>query len=126
MTSTNPGKSKVRFVGGDKTMIAVPRAEWEALQERIEDLEDALVVERFRREHGAGTEAFIPAEVANRIIDGETPLKVWRTYRGLTQESLAAAATVADHLPGAVGPFAPRPQSPGVRQRAQSRHRWPT
>jgi DNA-binding XRE family transcriptional regulator len=39
-------------------------------------------------------EAF-PAEVADGIIDGENPIRVFREYRGLTQEKLAKAAHIA-------------------------------
>ena len=40
----------------------------------------------------ARNEEFFPATVVQRItIDGENPLKVWREYRGLTQEQLATA-----------------------------------
>jgi DNA-binding XRE family transcriptional regulator len=39
-------------------------------------------------------EAF-PADVANRIIDGESPILVFREYRGLTQEALAKAVHIS-------------------------------
>jgi DNA-binding XRE family transcriptional regulator len=78
--------------------VTIPRVEWAALRERVEDLEDALVVERFRKEHGFGSDAFIPEAVANRLLDGEAPLRVWRTHRGLTQEALAKASGVSRAL----------------------------
>ncbi|MBP5985838.1 MAG: helix-turn-helix transcriptional regulator [Azonexus sp.] len=37
----------------------------------------------------------IPAAVANAILDGEQPVKVWREQRGLTQEALAAKAEIS-------------------------------
>ena len=78
--------------------VTIPRVEWAALRERVEDLEDALVVERFRKEHGLGTDAFIPAAVADRLLEGEAPLRVWRTHRGLTQEALAKVSGVSRAL----------------------------
>lgn len=36
----------------------------------------------------------IPAAVANAILDGEQPVKVWREQRGLTQEVLAEKAGI--------------------------------
>lgn len=81
-----------------RDVVTIPRVEWAALRERVEDLEDALVVERFRKEHGVGTDAFIPEAVANRLLDGEAPLRVWRTHRGLTQEALAKASGVSRAL----------------------------
>lgn len=37
----------------------------------------------------------IPAAVANAILDGEQPVKVWREQRGLTQEALAGKAGIS-------------------------------
>jgi transcriptional regulator with XRE-family HTH domain len=37
----------------------------------------------------------LPAEVAERFLNGATqPLRIWREYRGLTQQKLADAAGV--------------------------------
>ena len=57
------------------------------------DLEEML-------EGAAATAAFyatrdqetVPAEMVDRLIAGENPVKVWREYRGLTQRALAARA----------------------------------
>lgn len=38
-----------------------------------------------------GDEEVIPAEVVHAILDGENPIKIWREYRGLTQQQLADA-----------------------------------
>lgn len=35
------------------------------------------------------------AEVADRVIDGENPIRVFREYRGLTQEELAKATDIS-------------------------------
>jgi DNA-binding XRE family transcriptional regulator len=37
----------------------------------------------------------IPAAVANALLDGEQPIKVWREHRGLTQETLAEKAGIS-------------------------------
>jgi DNA-binding XRE family transcriptional regulator len=39
-------------------------------------------------------EAF-PSEVAKRLVAGENPIRVFRDYRGLTQEQLAKSAKIA-------------------------------
>jgi len=36
----------------------------------------------------------IPADYANRLLDGENPLRVYRNLRGLTQATLAARAGI--------------------------------
>ena len=42
----------------------------------------------------AGQEELIPSEYADRVLDGESPLRVYREFRGMTQSALAAAAGV--------------------------------
>jgi transcriptional regulator with XRE-family HTH domain len=34
----------------------------------------------------------VPADVVNRILDGESVVTVWREHRGMTQTALAKAA----------------------------------
>lgn len=41
-----------------------------------------------------GEEELIPAEYVKRIIAGESPFRVWRDYRGLTQVALAEISGV--------------------------------
>lgn len=43
----------------------------------------------------ADGEELIPAYVPYAIIDGENPVKVWREYRGLTQQELAQASGIS-------------------------------
>ena len=40
-------------------------------------------------------EELIPSHVIYAIIDGENPIKVWREYRGLTQQELAKTAVIS-------------------------------
>src|SRR5437667_6886959 len=42
-----------------------------------------------------GKDELIPLEIAERRLAGESTLKVWREYRGLTQEDLAKASKVS-------------------------------
>lgn len=63
-----------------------------ALAENAQDLADA---ETAMKELATGEDEAIPGEVAERLISGnEHPLKVWREFRGLTQETLGNAAGV--------------------------------
>ncbi len=43
----------------------------------------------------ADGEELIPAHVVYAVIDGENPVRVWREYRGLTQQELARAAGIS-------------------------------
>lgn len=62
---------------------------------RLEEMpDDAAAVARFRARLAAGEEELVPAVVLDRLLDGENPVRVWRTHRGLTQSGLARASGV--------------------------------
>ena len=57
------------------------------------DKEDALAVAAYDRAMADyDPDEALPFELFERISDGESPIKVWREHRGLTQASLAEAA----------------------------------
>ena len=70
-------------------MVSIPREHFERLVARVET---ALAVARSRARPAAGEEA--PAAVVDRLLAGESPVRVWREHRGLTQAGLARAAGV--------------------------------
>lgn len=76
-------------------LVVLPEAEYRALVEAAEDAADIEAVHAFRRRLAAGEEEVIPAEFANRLIDGENPIRVWREYRGLAVKELAEKAGIA-------------------------------
>lgn len=76
-------------------LIVLAEADYNRLVEAAEDAADGKTVERFRRKMAAGEEELIPAEVANRILDGENRIRVWREYRRLTSKALADKAGLA-------------------------------
>ncbi len=43
----------------------------------------------------AGADEHIPFEMAERILDGENPLRVWREHRGLTVGELAERSGIS-------------------------------
>ena len=71
----------------------VPLAEYHALRETLEDAADDATLLRLRKEN-AGDEA-MPAVFFDRILDGESPVRVWREFRGLKARELAEAAGVS-------------------------------
>ena len=84
-------KPQVLEVEGKPSLAVIPLAEWQRIVERLEDAEDALAVRRWRAAPGET----IPADVVNRLLDGENKIKVWRAHRGLTQQALAEACGVS-------------------------------
>ena len=74
--------------------VTITRAEYARLCAAEQDFADLRAALAVRAGIEAGTDELLPATVADRLIDGETPLKVWREHRALSQAALARAASV--------------------------------
>ena len=74
---------------GQPAFVVVPVAEWDSIMARLEEREDIADATRQKAAVRAGEET-LPAEIVARLTSGESPLKVWREYRGFTLRSLAA------------------------------------
>lgn len=57
--------------------------------ELLEDEADAQVVAEFAEGYRAGREFVVPHAILRRELAGESPVKLWREERGLTQQELA-------------------------------------
>ena len=75
-------------------MVTIPKEENDRLRAAAEDLADISAYDRVRADLAAGREELIPAVFADRLIDGESPVRVFRELRGQTQSSLARASGV--------------------------------
>ena len=75
-------------IAGHK-MAVLPVEEYERLLEIVEEREDIVAAESAERRRIEGEE-YLSAEMVDRLLDGEPPLRVWRECRGLTQTALAA------------------------------------
>ena len=78
-----PVQVKTRYGPVEAVVIALPG--FEKLLDHIEDLEARRAYENTRDQ-----ESF-PLEVAERLIAGHSPVRVFRNYRGLTLDALADA-----------------------------------
>ncbi len=74
--------------------VTIPRAEYDRLCAAEDDFLDLQAALAVRERIEAGTEELVPAAVADRLIDGASPVKVWREHRGLSQSALARASGV--------------------------------
>src|SRR3546814_20842193 len=70
-------------------MAVLPEDEYRRLLDVVEDREDRDAASQAEERRKAGEE-YIPASVVDKLMAGESPLKVWRRYRGLTQAELAS------------------------------------
>jgi len=74
--------------------VTIERREYQALLDAKEELADIQALDHAKARLASDEDELIPAEYANRIIDGESPLRVYRNYRDLTQATLSAMSGV--------------------------------
>lgn len=67
----------------------VPYEDYIELVEKAELLQDIQDYDSAKAALERGDEELVPAEVLYAIMDGGNPIKVWREYRGMTQQQLA-------------------------------------
>jgi len=90
----------IRILAETKDTVTVKRDDLARLISELEDAEDrSAVAERRALEKALGKERarrnYLTVEEARRLLDGESPVTVWREKRSLTQRSLAARAGIA-------------------------------
>ena len=86
--------SKIQFIerDGKREFAILPMDLFNALTNRIEDAEDEALYDAAK----ARDDGFrIPSSVADSILDGANPVKVWREHRGITQETLSGQAGIS-------------------------------
>jgi DNA-binding Xre family transcriptional regulator len=76
-------------------MVVLARADYEALVDAAEMLEDVAAYDRVKQKLARGEEELVPAEYVNRMSEGEHPIRVWRDLRKLSAKDLAAAAGIS-------------------------------
>ena len=76
-------------------LVVIPEAEYLALVEAREELQDIAAVDAFKRKLAAGEEELIPSGIVDRILDGENKVRVWREHRGLSAKDLAEKAGIS-------------------------------
>lgn len=87
----------VQFITTEKgeRLVVIPESEWLAIQEALEDREDLAAIDEFQRKLAAGEEEFISSEMLDRLLAGESTIRVWREHRGMTAAALAEKADVS-------------------------------
>ena len=69
----------------------VPAPAYTRMVEQLEELDDIRAYDRAK----AKPQEFVPIEIADRMLAGESPIRVWREHRGMTQAGLAEACGVS-------------------------------
>jgi DNA-binding XRE family transcriptional regulator len=82
-------KAQIIEKNGKPEYAVIPYADYLRMLAFMEDKADARVVAEFYDSYAAGLEPLVPAEILRRELEGESPMKLWREHRGLTQQALA-------------------------------------
>lgn len=80
---------------GQPEWAVIPYELYLRLAEDAEMLQDIRDYDAVKALVERGEEELIPSEVVYAILEGESPIKVWREYRKLTQQQLAEAAGIS-------------------------------
>ncbi len=81
---------------GNKPEWAVVRYDaYLQLVEKAEMLQDVQDYDTVKAALERGDEALVPSEVVYAILDGENPIKVWREFRGMSQQETAETAGIS-------------------------------
>ncbi len=74
-----------------KKSISVPVAAVKRMLDAYEDMLDIVAFDTVKQR----APEYVPKQIVDRLIDGENSLRVYREYRGLTQQALANASGVS-------------------------------
>ena len=86
---------QVIVTASGERLVVLPESDYDALVEAAEDAADIAGVAGFEERLATGQEELVPASMVDRMLNGESPLRVWREYRGLTATALADKAGIA-------------------------------
>jgi hypothetical protein len=82
-------KAQIIEKDGRPEFAVIPYADYERFLELIEDEADARAVAEFHADYTAGKAFLVPDDILRRELAGESPVKLWRFQRNLTQQELS-------------------------------------
>jgi len=82
-------KAQIIAKNGKPEYAVIPYADYLRMLESLDYKADVLAVAEFHERYAAGREQLVPARIVRRELEGESPIKLWREHRGLTQQALA-------------------------------------
>jgi DNA-binding XRE family transcriptional regulator len=85
-----------------KEFAIIPLDRLRKLIDDAEMLSDVTAFDAAKARLHRGDDEIIPFEITERRSDGESPVKIWREHRGLTQQELAKASQVSRTMIAAI------------------------
>lgn len=80
--------------GGEK-MAVLPLEEYMRLCRNVEELADLRAYDEATQRLATGQDEMLPARFAERILEGESAVRVWREFRQLSTKELARRADIS-------------------------------
>jgi DNA-binding XRE family transcriptional regulator len=88
-------KAQIIEKNGKPEFVVIPYEDYKHFLELLEDETDARTIAEFHEAYTSGREFLVPDEIVRRELEGESPIKLWREYRGLTQQELGKLAGIS-------------------------------
>lgn len=85
-----------------REFAVLPMDELKKLMEHAEMLTDVKAYDAAKGRLQRGEDELIPLELTERRLRGESTLRIWREYRGLTQQKLANVSQVSRPMIAAI------------------------
>jgi DNA-binding XRE family transcriptional regulator len=85
-----------------KVFAVLPMNALRKLMDHAEMLADVKAYDAAKARLKLSNEELVPLEIDERRLAGESTVKIWREYRGLTQEGLAKASKVSRSMIAAI------------------------
>ena len=85
-----------------KEFVVIPMEDLQRLMDDAEMLADVKAYDAAKVRLDSGDDEPIPLELTERRIAGENAVRIWRDYRGLTQEVLAKTSNVSRAMIAAI------------------------
>jgi DNA-binding XRE family transcriptional regulator len=76
---------------GKPAYVVVPYDRWRDLLAQVEEMDEVRAYDQAKAQPD---QEAVPIAIADALLAGQSPIRVWRVYRGLTQERLANAAAI--------------------------------
>lgn len=87
--------AEIKPIAETDDAVTLRRTDYEALLDALEDAEDVAALRAAEAAVGRGESELVPVEMVERLLSGESPVRVWRHHRGITAHALARAAGLA-------------------------------
>ena len=91
-----------KLIRKGKEFAIIPVEDLQTLMDDAEMLADVKAYDTAKARIARGDDELIPLAITERRLAGESPVRIWRDYRALTQEELAKVSKVSRGMIAAI------------------------